>query len=89
MVDGSSISEVPTIYPVIVLGQKLEVLMEDLRQALRSDPPLPGSFTPRKNELCAARFSADGQWYRAKVESLQRNNKASVLYIDYGNVSYS
>ncbi|GAU97962.1 hypothetical protein RvY_09176 [Ramazzottius varieornatus] len=66
-------------------GQKLETLMEDLRQALRNDPPVVGSYTPKKNDLCAARFSADGQWYRAKVESLQRNNKASVLYIDYGN----
>lgn len=34
----------------------------------------------------AAKFSADGSWYRARIRRNDRENKrAEVLYIDYGN----
>lgn len=36
--------------------------------------------------MVAAKFSADKQWYRAKVESV-RAGQADVLYVDFGNVS--
>jgi hypothetical protein len=38
-----------------------------------------------KDEVCAAKFSFDGMWYRAKVEKILAGNKAQVVYIDYGN----
>uniref|UniRef100_A0A1I7XQM5 Staphylococcal nuclease domain-containing protein 1 n=1 Tax=Heterorhabditis bacteriophora TaxID=37862 RepID=A0A1I7XQM5_HETBA len=41
-------------------------------------------FYTQRGDLCAARFSVDGQWYRAKVENV-RAGQAEVLYIDYGN----
>jgi staphylococcal nuclease domain-containing protein 1 len=45
---------------------------------------LPGP--PKTGDLVAAKFSEDGQWYRARVRSNDRaNKKAEVLYIDYGN----
>jgi staphylococcal nuclease domain-containing protein 1 len=62
--------------------------MEQLRGELTSNPPLPGSYKPKRGELCAAKF-VDGEWYRAKVEKVQGNNVVSVLYIDFGNVSSS
>lgn len=65
-------------------GPKLEALMHKLHQDFTADPPLPGSYTPKKGDLCAARFSFDNHWYRAKVERVQGSN-VSVLYIDYGN----
>lgn len=65
-------------------GPKLETLMSKLHQDFSSDPPLPGAYTPKKGDLCAARFSFDNQWYRAKIEKLQGTN-VSVLFIDYGN----
>ena len=34
--------------------------------------------------MCAAKFSLDDQWYRAKVEKVTPND-VSVLYVDYGN----
>ena len=36
--------------------------------------------------MVAARFSADGAWYRARVKRVDREGKrADVLYVDYGN----
>lgn len=65
-------------------GPQLVEMMEQLRKDLESNPPVPGSYTPRKGDLCAAKFSLDNQWYRAKIEKVV-NGKGSVLYIDYGN----
>lgn len=42
------------------------------------------SFQPRKNLVCAARFSADNLWYRARV--LRYDDKTvNVVFIDFGN----
>lgn len=65
-------------------GPKLEQLMTKLRQEFKSTPPVAGSYTPRRGDLCAAKFSEDEEWYRAKIESMS-GGKASVRYIDYGN----
>ncbi|KAF2231782.1 nuclease domain-containing protein 1 [Viridothelium virens] len=46
--------------------------------------PLPGA--PKAGDVVAAQFSADGEWYRARIRRNDRDNKqADVLYIDYGN----
>ena len=34
---------------------------------------------------CAAKYSADGKWYRAKVVDLKSSGLATVVYVDYGN----
>ena len=39
---------------------------------------------PSVGEFCAAKFSLDDGWYRAKVLEV-KGNSVSVLYIDYGN----
>ncbi|XP_061402624.1 staphylococcal nuclease domain-containing protein 1 [Musca vetustissima] len=65
-------------------GSKLDALMAKLHADFQSNPPIAGAYTPKRGDLCAAQFSADNQWYRAKVERVQ-DNKAHVLYIDYGN----
>lgn len=65
-------------------GPKLEAMMEKLRQDFSYKPPLPGAYTPKKGDLCAAKFSQDSQWYRAKIEKVQGQN-VSVRYVDYGN----
>ncbi|XP_049829315.1 staphylococcal nuclease domain-containing protein 1 [Schistocerca gregaria] len=62
----------------------LEQLMAKIRQEFTTNPPLPGAHTPKKGELCAARFSLDREWYRAKVEKISGSN-VSVFYVDYGN----
>ena len=44
------------------VGPKLEQLMEQLRNDLSVNPPLPGAFTPVKGSLCVAQFDEDGLW---------------------------
>lgn len=65
-------------------GPKAESLNAKFRQEFQVNPPLPGSFTPKRGEICAAKFTVDDEWYRVKVEKVQ-GNKALVHYIDYGN----
>ncbi|XP_052242771.1 staphylococcal nuclease domain-containing protein 1-like [Dreissena polymorpha] len=65
-------------------GPRLEKLMEDLRIDMETNPPLPGAYTPKKGDMCAARFSEDQQWYRARVEKIE-GSKIHVLFVDYGN----
>lgn len=41
---------------------------------------------PKAGEYVAAKFSEDGQWYRARIRSNDRAAKeAEVVYVDYGN----
>jgi len=35
--------------------------------------------------ICEAKYSADGVWYKAKIESILEGGKYHVTYIDYGN----
>jgi len=65
-------------------GANLESMLAKLRQELEANPPLPGAYTPKKGDLCAAKFVEDNLWYRAKVEKTH-GGKAQVLYVDYGN----
>lgn len=66
-------------------GAKLEELMTKLRQEFRAMPPVTGSYNPRRGDLCAAKFTDDNEWYRAKVEKMERGGNVSVFYVDYGN----
>jgi staphylococcal nuclease domain-containing protein 1 len=66
-------------------GPKLEALMSKLRQEFKTSPPVGGSYTPRRDDICASKFTLDNEWYRAKVISIS-GDKATVRYIDYGNV---
>ena len=36
-------------------------------------------------DLCVARYSADNEWYRARVEKILPDGEVTVLFIDYGN----
>ncbi|XP_068744654.1 staphylococcal nuclease domain-containing protein 1-like [Montipora capricornis] len=65
-------------------GGQLEKLMDDLHNELSTSPPLPGSYTARKGDLCAALF-VDNNWYRARVENVVSPKQVHVFYIDYGN----
>ena len=63
-------------------------MQQQLRTDLTDNPPLPGSVTPRRGDLVASLF-VDDLWYRAKIEKVESPSKIFVLYIDYGNVSFS
>ncbi|KAI9375758.1 hypothetical protein BJX61DRAFT_78233 [Aspergillus egyptiacus] len=65
--------------------------LTELMSAFRSfhlnkanDTPLPGP--PKAGDFVAAKFSEDGEWYRAKVRRNDREKQqAEVVYIDFGN----
>ncbi|KAI1323975.1 tudor domain-containing protein [Xylariaceae sp. FL0255] len=65
----------------------LEVMMNDFKKFhLDSSNKKPLANPPKTGEYVAAKFSADGQWYRARVKSNDRTAKrAEVVFIDYGN----
>ncbi|KAI1827739.1 putative transcription factor [Xylaria intraflava] len=65
----------------------LEIMMNEFKKFhLDSANNRPLSNPPKTGEYVAARFSADNQWYRARVRSNDRTAKVSeVVYIDYGN----
>lgn len=69
-------------------GPKLEALMKKLRQDFQASPPVTGAYKPRRGDLCAAKFSEDQEWYRAKIERIQGDN-ATIKYVDYGNSEVS
>ena len=66
-------------------GAKLEELMTKLRQDFKAMPPVTGSYAPKRGDMCAAKFSEDNEWYRAKVEKVEKGGNVTILYIDYGN----
>ncbi|GAA6013769.1 hypothetical protein JCM10207_008185 [Rhodosporidiobolus poonsookiae] len=82
---------VPFSFSVQVLKNggipELESLMGELSLFHRENDVTPAGFIPRNGDLVSAKFSADNEWYRAKI---RRTNPASkqceVVYIDYGNV---
>lgn len=45
--------------------------------------PQPG-FSVKTGEVCVAKFSADGAWYRAAVEA-RKGDMCTVRFIDFGN----
>ncbi|KAI0431992.1 tudor domain-containing protein [Xylaria sp. FL1042] len=65
----------------------LEIMMNEFKKFhLDSKNSKPLSNPPKAGEYVAAKFSADGQWYRGRIRSNDRNAKvAEVVYIDYGN----
>ncbi|KAM0453926.1 hypothetical protein ACHAO4_004673 [Trichoderma viride] len=65
----------------------LESLMTEFRKFhIDSKNSKPLADAPKTGEFVSAKFSADGQWYRARVRANDRTAKqAEVLYVDYGN----
>lgn len=65
----------------------LETLMTEFRRFhIDSINNKPLADAPKTGEYVSAKFSADGQWYRARVRANDRTNKMSeVLYVDFGN----
>ncbi|KAL6902936.1 hypothetical protein GGI43DRAFT_400758 [Trichoderma evansii] len=65
----------------------LESLMTEFRKFhIDSKNNKPLADAPKTGEFVSAKFSADGQWYRARVRANDRTAKqAEVVYVDYGN----
>ncbi|KAK3578563.1 hypothetical protein CHS0354_025278 [Potamilus streckersoni] len=60
----------------------LDDLMESLKEAC--DKSGPTLTTWQKDGYCAARYSVDGKWYRAKITKIMHKNLMEVFMVDYG-----
>ena len=66
----------------------LTALMAAFASYHRSPPSSEKSLPspPKAGDLVAARFSEDGEWYRARIRRNDREaKKADVVFLDYGN----
>lgn len=65
----------------------LETLMSEFRKFhINPSNKQPLKDAPKTGEFVSAQFSADNEWYRARVRSNDRAAKvAEVIYVDYGN----
>lgn len=59
-------------------------VQSELNNEMTVNPPLTGAFRPKRNDVIAARWPADGQWYRARVDRIV-DKAISVTFVDYGN----
>ncbi|KAK6335863.1 hypothetical protein TWF730_003238 [Orbilia blumenaviensis] len=66
---------------------QLEKMMAEFRNFhLNKSNATPLSGPPKVGDIVAAKFSEDGEFYRARVRRVDREaKKADVLYVDYGN----
>ncbi|KAK3367050.1 hypothetical protein B0T24DRAFT_651428 [Lasiosphaeria ovina] len=65
----------------------LTTMMNEFRK-FNLDPKsnVAAKENPKAGDYVAAKFTADGEWYRARIRSNDRAAKvAEVVYIDYGN----
>ncbi|KAJ1335913.1 staphylococcal nuclease domain-containing protein 1 [Microdochium nivale] len=65
----------------------LEIMMSEFKKFhLDSKNNKPINGPPKTGDYVAAKYSEDGQWYRARIRSNDRAAKiAEIVYIDYGN----
>lgn len=65
----------------------LETMMSDFRKFhLNSSNNKGLPDAPKAGQYVSAKFSADGEWYRAKIRGNDRAaKKADVVYVDFGN----
>ncbi|KAI8906475.1 hypothetical protein EDD86DRAFT_240853 [Gorgonomyces haynaldii] len=67
-------------------GKKLEKMMYDFGQFhAQAGQKVMAPFAPKQGEFCSAQFTADKQWYRARVINVAGANAYQISYIDYGN----
>jgi hypothetical protein len=73
----------PVSFWVQVPGSEKQLDHITERLALMNTNPVPG-FTVKTGEICVAKFSADGAWYRAAVEA-RKGDRCTVRFVDFGN----
>ncbi|XP_059173554.1 uncharacterized protein LOC131954068 isoform X2 [Physella acuta] len=70
---------------VEILDEIMEKLAERYTGLGPCDKPL---LNKRPGTLCAAKFTDDDNWYRAKITDVVRNGLIEVQFVDYGNTDY-
>ena len=63
--------------------RELERVSQKMNDYCESSPP--SSELPELGQLCCAKFSEDGMWYRARVVEFLTQTSFRVHFVDYGN----
>uniref|UniRef100_A0A914I7I6 Staphylococcal nuclease domain-containing protein n=1 Tax=Globodera rostochiensis TaxID=31243 RepID=A0A914I7I6_GLORO len=63
-------------------GPTIEKLMNGLQIEMKGMPT--SQFVPKRQQLCAAKYTDGDLWHRAKVEG-QKGDQIDVYYVDFGN----
>ena len=63
--------------------RELERVSQKMNDYCESSPP--SSELPELGQLCCAKFSEDGMWYRARVVEFLIQTSFRVHFVDYGN----
>jgi staphylococcal nuclease domain-containing protein 1 len=71
-------------YAHVVGDTAIAALQEQLTASCRRAGALDSKYAPAPGTVCCARFTADNEWYRARVRSKQGDDY-TVFFIDYGN----
>ncbi|UJR09280.1 hypothetical protein I4U23_013525 [Adineta vaga] len=63
--------------------------LEKLAQSMNdyyttTDPPVK-PYKPMEMSCCAARYSVDNRWYRARIKRYSSDTSVELVYLDYGN----
>ena len=58
-----------------------------IRTEFSTSPPLAGAYTPKKGDLCAAKF-VDDQWYRARIEKMSAVSAPTILISKSGSFPF-
>ena len=94
-------SEGSSVLPTVVVGpgdfwvqvvddaEKLAILLERMNQFCNSRP-LSSPVSPLVlGQLCCAKFSEDGCWYRARVVDFRGKAEVKVGFVDFGNAEWT
>ncbi|KAI8124289.1 Protein vreteno [Lucilia cuprina] len=71
-----------TIKPYVIEIQKFQKELQSYAESLPQE-----AYTPRVDELCIARYSLDGLWYRGICLEAVGDGHPSIHFIDYGNIT--
>ena len=70
---------------VVDNSEAIESLVSQMNKHYSAMPPT-NQLEPREGTYCAALFSQDNMWYRARINSYDKTaNQIHVLFVDYGN----
>ncbi|XP_065363950.1 protein vreteno [Calliphora vicina] len=71
-----------TIKPYVIEIQKFQKELQSYAESITKE-----AYTPRVDELCIARYSLDGLWYRGVCLEAVGDGHPSIHFIDYGNIT--
>eukprot|EP00731_Ephydatia_muelleri_P021118 Em0013g845a len=71
------------------VAQKLAVLLERMNQFCNSRPLCPPGSPLVLGQLCCAKFSEDGCWYRARIIDFKGETEIKAAFVDFGNSEWT